>query len=80
MAYGAFLVEIVLFDEDTSATSTKPSVILSLKAGEYLGQVNPSLRLVATRAMSSENHHSAHVCTGELAGDTSATRDTISRW
>lgn len=79
MTYGAFLAEIVLLDEDTSAASTKPSVVLSLKAGQFLGQVNPSLRLVATRAMSSENHHSAHVCTEELAGDTSAMRGTIPR-
>jgi hypothetical protein len=32
MTYGAFLVEIMLLDKDTSPTSTEPSVVLGLKA------------------------------------------------
>jgi hypothetical protein len=80
MTYGAFLVEVMFFNEDTSPTSTEPSVVLGIEAGQFLGQINPSLRLVATRAMSSEDHHSTHVCPEKLAGDTSAMRDTMSRY
>jgi hypothetical protein len=60
MTYGTLLVETVLFDEDTTLTSTKPTQVFSVETVQLLGQVNPCLCRAAASAISSEYHHPTH--------------------
>lgn len=59
-AYGAFLVEAMLFYQNTTLTSAEPSHVFGIETVELLCQVDPGLKRITACAVPSEYQHSTH--------------------